>query len=259
MVLPLAREGIARTSSSSRTRVVPLSLFVACAALNLVLLIIIIFWRSSRSYGLSLVQQQSSPVSFAGGHPLHTQSGTCYCSNTDHYCMCNPSLAIDLILLSGRDHVWVVRRRDTDQLACMGGFVEVGETTEQAVRRELREEMGLVLNDNDDDTSTSTNIQLVGVYSDPRRDNRRHTVSAVYAVRLDSTERPVAADDAKAVEKLAVADIDGSEFFADHKTILKDYFRLVAQNSEAKDFVSSEGDIAPDLARSVCLPIGGGQ
>lgn len=166
--------------------------------------------------------------------------------------MCNPSLAIDLVIRSGTDHIWVVRRKDTGQLACMGGFVEVGETVEQTVLRELKEETGLTVPEDDTDK-----IQLVGVYSDPRRDNRRHTVSVVYVVQLDGSEQPVAADDVKEVHRLAMSDIETSDFFADHKTILKDYFRIVASEgkAEANDFLSSGGDFATDIHRSVCLPM----
>ena len=44
--------------------------------------------------------------------------GTCWCS-ADEWCMCTPSLAIDVILTSGPDHIWVVRRQDTGLLALM--------------------------------------------------------------------------------------------------------------------------------------------
>mmetsp|Transcript_14202 Transcript_14202/g.17138 ORF Transcript_14202/g.17138 Transcript_14202/m.17138 type:complete len:88 (-) Transcript_14202:36-299(-) len=57
-----------------------------------------------------------------GGHPFQERPGSCWCSG-DAYCMCTPSLAIDLVITSGHDHVWLVRRKDTNQLATMGGFV----------------------------------------------------------------------------------------------------------------------------------------
>ena len=166
--------------------------------------------------------------------------------------MCHPALAIDVVVRAGDgDHVWMVRRRDTLQLATMGGFVETGETTEQAVQREMKEEMGLDI--------ASNQIRLFGVYSDPRRDNRRHTVSAAYVVQLDSTARPVAGDDAKKVERVpfSVASSVQHEFFADHRTIFKDYARLVGSGSSslsAKEFIASDGDIAPDIVRSICRP-----
>ena len=51
--------------------------------------------------------------------------------------MCTPSLAIDMILTSGPDHIWMVQRKVTGLMALMGGFNEVGETVEEAARREL--------------------------------------------------------------------------------------------------------------------------
>lgn len=41
------------------------------------------------------------------------------------------------------ESVLVVRRKDNGKLACIGGFVEVGETLEEATRREVKEETGL--------------------------------------------------------------------------------------------------------------------
>jgi hypothetical protein len=62
--------------------------------------------------------------------------GTRWCSAQDDYCMCSPSLAIDVVLISGPDHVWLVKGKDTNQYANMGGFVNVGESAESAVLRE---------------------------------------------------------------------------------------------------------------------------
>jgi 8-oxo-dGTP diphosphatase len=56
--------------------------------------------------------------------------------------------------------------------ALPGGFVELGESTEVAVVREVREETGL-------DTRVE---RLVGVYSDPARDPRGHTVAVAYSL-----------------------------------------------------------------------------
>ena len=159
--------------------------------------------------------------------------------------MCNPSLAIDLVIFSGKDHIWLVRRKDTNQLAVMGGFVNVGESTEEAVKRELKEETGLTLKDPP---------VLFGIYSDPRRDNRRHTASAAYAIHLDGSEYPKASDDVKAVERVPITEIDTKDFFCDHKTIIMDYLKLLDGKKSASDFVSSLGDFAPDIQRSICLP-----
>lgn len=163
--------------------------------------------------------------------------------------MCSPSLAIDLVILSGSDHVWLVRRKDTNQLATMGGFIQVGETVESAVKREIKEEMGIDLVEPP---------LLFGVYSDPRRDNRRHTVSITYAVRLNENARPVAADDVKEVKRIPLQDIEKYSFFADHKTILTDFRSLLllqgnpmAMNHQNKPV----GDFADDIVRSVCQKV----
>lgn len=60
-----------------------------------------------------------------GGHPAEDRPGQCWCGG-DEYCMCTPSVAIDVVLYSKRKQgdeidVWAVRRGDTGQLATIGG------------------------------------------------------------------------------------------------------------------------------------------
>jgi 8-oxo-dGTP diphosphatase len=150
--------------------------------------------------------------------------------------MCTPNLAIDLVIVSGQDFV-LVRRRDTNQLATMGGFVDVGETVEHAVARELQEEMGIVL---------QQSPRLLGIYSDPRRDNRRHTVSAVFVINVPHNIRPRAADDVKDVQRIPFSEIDEHSYFADHKTILSDYLR--SMGGESKEIQ----DMFENVVRSTC-------
>jgi 8-oxo-dGTP diphosphatase len=188
-----------------------------------------------------------------GGHPARDRNGACWCGGDDGYCMCTPNLAIDLVITSSSpsstesskanaaDFVWLVRRRDTDQLANMGGFVEINETVEHAVKRELKEEMGYDLKD--------TSPRLIGVYSDPRRDNRRRTVSAVFAVHMDQDFQPHAGDDAKEVIKISIDDIEKHTYFSDHRTILLDYRAQIRKESYQQ---STKGDFAADIMRSIC-------
>lgn len=59
-----------------------------------------------------------------GGHPVEDRPGLCWCGG-DEYCMCTPSLAIDIVLYSANEsggfNVWAVRRQDTGQMATIGG------------------------------------------------------------------------------------------------------------------------------------------
>jgi 8-oxo-dGTP diphosphatase len=86
--------------------------------------------------------------------------------------MDTPSLAVDALILFG-DGIVLIRRENPPyrgSYALPGGFVEVGETVEEAVRREAKEETGLDI----------TLLKLVGVYSKPDRDPRGHIVSVCY-------------------------------------------------------------------------------
>ncbi|MCZ7400180.1 MAG: NUDIX hydrolase [Candidatus Methanoperedens sp.] len=86
-----------------------------------------------------------------------------------------PLLTVDaLIIFEGK--LVLIRRRNPpfkNHFALPGGFVEVGETVEAAVIREAKEETGLDIEI----------IKLLGVYSDPLRDPRGHTVSVCYLAK----------------------------------------------------------------------------
>ncbi|WP_462272345.1 NUDIX domain-containing protein [Methanohalophilus sp.] len=83
-----------------------------------------------------------------------------------------PLLTVDgVIILNGK--IVLIKRKNEPyrgSFALPGGFVEIGETTEEAVKREVMEETGLLIEI----------LKLVGVYSDPSRDPRGHTVSVAY-------------------------------------------------------------------------------
>jgi len=147
-----------------------------------------------------------------------------------------------VVLVTAKNTLLLVRRKDTNQIATLGGFVEVGETIEAAVRRELEEEMNIHLH-------KSSLMELIGVYSDPRRDNRRHTVSVVYAVHLPPNVRPVAATDAKDVVEIDLEDIARHDYFADHRVMLLDYYRMHHDLQTPVDFV---GDATTKIIRSTC-------
>ena len=108
----------------------------------------------------------------------------------------------------------LIQRKNTPLgLALPGGFVDVGESVEDAVVREMREEISL-----------DVEIQeLFGVYSDPTRDKRFHTVSVVYLCKAYGV--PLGADDAKEAMLVKVKDIELDKLVFDHGHILQDYLK----------------------------------
>jgi 8-oxo-dGTP diphosphatase len=128
-----------------------------------------------------------------------------------------PLLAADCVVLDARGRVLLIRRKFPPfrgQYALPGGFVEVGETVEDAARRELEEETGV----------RGGRLQLVGLYSDPGRDPRGHTCSAVFLVTAPRG-KPQGGDDAAVAEW--VADWTKVDLAFDHAKILADARKLV--------------------------------
>jgi 8-oxo-dGTP diphosphatase len=105
--------------------------------------------------------------------------------------------------------VLIERRHPPHGWALPGGFVDVGETVEHAAVREAKEETGLAV----------TLAHLLGVYSDPARDPRGHTVSIVYVGRAHG--RPVGGDDARIAKSFRPESPPALAF--DHDRILADY------------------------------------
>ena len=124
----------------------------------------------------------------------------------------NPLPTADVIVEVGDRIVLVRRKHPPAGWAIPGGFVETGETVETAAVREALEETGLSV------TLTS----LLGVYSDPARDPRHHTVSTVYVGRAEGS--PSGGDDAAEARLFCEGDLPSPLAF-DHAAILADYFR----------------------------------
>lgn len=128
-----------------------------------------------------------------------------------------PLLAADCVVVDAHRRVLLIRRGHPPfkgGYALPGGFVEIGETVEQAAVRELLEETGI----------KAGKVELIGVYSDPERDPRFHAVSAAFLIRVRSAT-PVAGDDAASAEW--VANWRKLTLGFDHKRVLEDAMRLL--------------------------------
>ena len=91
---------------------------------------------------------------------------------------------------------------------------------------------------------------LLGVYSDSRRDLRRHTASAAFVVTLPKDSQLHAGDDAKGVELVKIHDIPSLDMFSDHKAILADFLRLIVKNDDISPEVIPKNDVP--FSRSTC-------
>lgn len=122
-----------------------------------------------------------------------------------------PKLTVDVVLPMEGGGVVLIKRKNepfVGRWALPGGFVDVGETVEDAAVREMREETGL-------DVEL---VRLVGVYSEPTRDPRGHNVSVVFLARLVGG-RLAADTDADEVE---VLDPESVELAFDHARVVSD-------------------------------------
>jgi ADP-ribose pyrophosphatase YjhB (NUDIX family) len=119
---------------------------------------------------------------------------------------------VDVIIeLQGEGVVLIKRKNAPLGWALPGGFVDYGETLEQAAVREALEE-------------TSLQVELTRqfhAYSDPRRDPRGHTITVVFTAKASG--EPRAADDAQEIGVFQ-ADALPSPLAFDHRQILTDYF-----------------------------------
>lgn len=128
-----------------------------------------------------------------------------------------PLLTVDALVIYEEKIVLIKRKNPPyeNMFALPGGFVEVGETVEHAVIREAKEETGLDIEI----------IRLLGVYSDPNRDPRGHTVSVCFITAGYGDLK--AGDDAKDAKLFDIYSLPELAF--DHKKIIEDAI-LIMEN-----------------------------
>ena len=123
-----------------------------------------------------------------------------------------PYVTVDAIIeVSDKEIILIERSNPPFGWALPGGFVDYGESLEEAVAREAKEETGMTL----------TSIKQFHTYSDPGRDPRFHTIGTVFIAKAKGTPR--AGDDAAGLRVVKVSEIDALELAFDHKRIVQDY------------------------------------
>ncbi len=127
----------------------------------------------------------------------------------------NPIPTVDIIIEIESAGVVLIKRKNPPYgWAIPGGFVDYGESLEEAAIREAKEE-------------TNLDVKLIRqfhTYSDPKRDPRHHSISTVYIAKGEGI--PQAKDDALEIRIFNESNLP-DEIAFDHRSILKDYFKKV--------------------------------
>jgi ADP-ribose pyrophosphatase YjhB (NUDIX family) len=126
----------------------------------------------------------------------------------------NPTPTVDIIIEIGDSIVLIERKNPPYGWALPAGFVDYGESYEQAALREAMEETGLAV----------TDLRQFHTYSEPGRDPRQHTASTVFIGQAKG--EPVAGDDAGKVALCTSNNLPQLAF--DHALILADYYAAKA-------------------------------
>ncbi len=131
-------------------------------------------------------------------------------------------MTVDCVVFQN-DAVVLIKRGNEPfkgQYALPGGFVEYGETVEDACRRETLEETGLEVRQ----------LRLIGVYSKPDRDPRGHSVSIAFLGIADTSQMKAGSD---AAEVELVSNWREAEIAFDHKDIISDALKLIKHEKRA--------------------------
>jgi 8-oxo-dGTP diphosphatase len=121
----------------------------------------------------------------------------------------NPFPTADVVAIRAGEVLLIHRKNPPEGWALPGGFVDYGESVEDAAARELKEETGLTLKSH----------RLVGVYSKPGRDPRFHTLTVAYAGEVTGELKP--GDDAEDAHWFKLGQLPEVIAF-DHRQIIGD-------------------------------------
>ena len=126
-----------------------------------------------------------------------------------------PALTADAIIIYKKVNLILIRRKNPPfkgKLALPGGFLDKGETPEQACIREAKEETNLDIKI----------LKKIGIFSGKQRDPRGEVVTVAFLCEPKKKDQePKAQDDAAGLEIVSFSEIPSLEFAFDHKEILK--------------------------------------
>jgi 8-oxo-dGTP diphosphatase len=132
----------------------------------------------------------------------------------------HPLLTVDAVITTFDGKIIFIKRKNPPykgSWAFPGGFVEYGETVEEAVVREVKEETGVIIEIR----------ELLGVYSDPGRDPRGHMITVCFLA--NKIEGELKADtDASEVSCFAVDEAVRMNLAFDHRKILNDALKRIS-------------------------------
>ena len=134
-----------------------------------------------------------------------------------------PSLTVDIFIYNENHEFILIKRKNDpfkDHWALPGGFVDYGETTENAAIREAKEETSIDIE----------SVKLFNVYSDPDRDPRRHTVSIVYLAHGNFDDAK-ADDDAKDIDVFSFDVLEKEKLAFDHEKILTEVKKFLEKTN----------------------------
>jgi len=125
-------------------------------------------------------------------------------------------ITTDAVVISIRKILLIKRKKEPFKnfWALPGGFINYGEKAENACLRELKEETSL----------TGEIRKLIGVYSDPKRDPRGHTITIAYLIK-NTKGKIKAKDDAKEINWFSIKNLPKLAF--DHSNIVKDALQSI--------------------------------
>lgn len=134
----------------------------------------------------------------------------------------NPSVTADIFIFDDDLNFILIKRKNDPYKDCWalpGGFVEYGESVENAAVREAKEE-----------TSIDVELKdLVGVYSEPDRDPRGHTITVAFTAKGNFNDRK-ADDDAKDIEIFSHDRLSEISLAFDHEKIIEDCLKKAKEN-----------------------------